>query len=66
MSNDLREDWRKQPKVLESFLDQAEIDFPKLVPFLQRFKCGSLAKYISLWTKRIPPWVRGEGGGMGS
>lgn len=62
MSNDLREDWEKQPKVPESFLEHAEIDFPKLAPFLQRFKCGSLAKCISLWTKRTPPWVSGEGG----
>lgn len=58
--------WEKQPKVLESSLEHAEIDFPKLVPFLQRFKCGSLATCISLWTKRTPPWVSGgRGGGDG-
>ena len=57
--------WEKQPKVLESSLEHAEIDFPKLVPFLQSFKCGSLARCISLWTKRTPSWVSGGGGGWG-
>lgn len=64
MSNDLREDWEKQPKVPESFLEHAETDFPKLAPFLQRFKCGSWPSVYSSGPKGHHPGSAGREGGF--